>query len=158
MNAADIMTKSVICVRSTTPVSEIAALLLKNEISAVPVLGDDDSIVGIVSEDDLLRRRARSRRHSWWLGLLAGGPPQPEEVMKARDLKAEGVMVRRVVTTREEAPLDVVASLLRRHRIKRIPVVRRGKIVGIISRADLLNALLDGKRQASRRVALPQRA
>jgi CBS domain-containing protein len=157
MKAADIMTKSVICVRPSTPVSEIAALLLKNGISAVPVLADDDRILGIVSEDDLLRRRAGRRGYSWWLGLLAGGPPQPEEVEKARDLRAEDVMVRRVVTTREEAPLDVVASLLRRYRIKRIPVVRRKKIVGIVSRADLLNAFLDGKKPAQR-AALPTRA
>ena len=79
--------------------------------------------------------------YPWWLNLLAGKRLQLSEVVKARDLSAEQVMVRRVVTTRENAPLDVVASLLRRYRIKRIPVVRRKKLVGIVSRADLLDAL-----------------
>jgi CBS domain-containing protein len=141
MIASDIMTKSVIAVRPSTRVNEIAALLLKNKISAVPVVDDHGYVVGIVSEDDLLRRRTARQGYPWWLNLLAGRRLQLSEVVKARDLSAEQVMVRRVVTTRENAPLDVVASLLRRYRIKRIPVVRRKKLVGIVSRADLLDAL-----------------
>lgn len=158
MIAADIMTKSVICIRPSTPVSEIAALLLKNEISAVPVIDDNGYVVGLVSEDDLLRRGRAKQGASWWLSLLASGRPAPEEVAKARDLKAEDVMTRRVITTRESAPPDVVAGLLRHYGIKRIPVVRRKKLVGIISRADLLNALFLGKKEGARRAKLPTRA
>jgi len=157
MIASDIMTKSVICIRPSTPVSEIAALLLKNEISAVPVVDDKGGVVGIVSEDDLLRRGTHSKGRSWWLGLLAGGRPGPQEIVKARDLIAEEVMTRRVVTTRENAPAAVVAGLMRRYRIKRIPVLRRNKLVGIVSRADLLNALFRGKDPVSQRAKLPIR-
>jgi len=157
MIAADIMTKSVICVGPSTPVSEIAALLLKNGISAVPVIDENGSMLGLVSEDDLLRRGRAKRGASWWLSLLARGQPAPEDVAKARGLKAERVMTRRVVTTRESAPVDAVAGLLRRHRIKRIPVLRRQKLVGIISRADLVDALFLGKVEAARRAKLPTR-
>jgi CBS domain-containing protein len=157
MIAADIMTKSVICVRPSTPVIEIAALLLKNGISSVPVIDANGNVVGLVSEDDLLRRGTSKQAASWWLSLLAGGRPAAEEVAKARDLKAEQVMSRRMITTRESAPLEVVAGLLRRYRIKRIPVVRRKKLVGIISRADLLDALFLGKKAAARRANLPTR-
>ena len=156
MIAADIMTKSVICVRPPTPVSEIAALLLKNKISAVPVIDDDGHVVGVVSEDDLLRRRA-AKRGSWWLSFLASGRPELGEIVKARDLTADQVMTRHVITTRESAPPDVVAGLLRRYGIKRIPVVRRNKLVGIISRVDLLNALFQGKKEGARRATLPSR-
>jgi CBS domain-containing protein len=158
MVAADIMTKSVICIRPSTPVNEIAALLLKNEISAVPVIDDKGCVVGLVSEDDLLRRGTAKQGSSWWLSLLTRGRPTPEAVAKARDLKAEQVMTRRVITTRENAPIDVVAGLLRRYGIKRIPVVRRKKLVGIISRADLLDALFLGKKEGSHLVKLPRRA
>ena len=88
MITADIMTKNVICVRASTPVSEIAALLLKNEISAVPVIDDLGHVVGIVSEDDLLRRRAARQSHSWWLTLLAGGRPRPYHPRKYPPLRA----------------------------------------------------------------------
>jgi CBS domain-containing protein len=138
-------------------VSQIAALLLKNKISAVPVIDDDGHVVGLVSEDDLLRRRA-GKRESWWLGLLASGRPAVGDVVKARDLTAAQVMTRHVITTRESAPPEVVAALLRRYGIKRIPVVRRGKLVGIISRADLLEAFVRGQRVGTRRAALPSRA
>jgi CBS domain-containing protein len=157
MIAADIMTKNVICIGRSTPVSEIAALLLKNKISAVPVIDDDGHVIGIVSEDDLLRRRS-AKRGSWWLGLLASGRPAAEDIAKARDLTAAQVMTRHVITTREGAPPEVVSGLLRRHRIKRIPVVRRKKLVGIISRADLLNALFQGRTEGARRVMVPIRA
>lgn len=156
MIAADIMTKNVICVRPITPVSEIAALLLKNKISAVPVIDEDASVVGIVSEDDLLRRRG-PKRGSWWLSLLASGRPGAGDLDKARDLTAAQVMTRHVITTRESAPPEVVARLLRRYGIKRIPVVRRRKLVGIISRVDLLNALFQKRAEGTRR-ALPSPA
>ena len=77
MIAADIMTKSVICVRRSTPVSQIAALLFKNEISAVPVIDDNGHVVEVVSEDDLLRRRAAKRGASWWLMPLDLGNDAP---------------------------------------------------------------------------------
>ncbi|HUZ75388.1 MAG TPA: CBS domain-containing protein [Stellaceae bacterium] len=155
MIAADIMTKSVICTRPSAPVSEIAALLLKNKISAVPVVDDDGAVVGMVSEDDLLRHGTARKGQSWWLSLLAGDEMRPEELAKARDAIAADVMTRHVVATRENAPLKVVAGLLRRYRIKRIPVVRRKKLVGIISRADLVNALFDGTKRPPRSIKLP---
>jgi CBS domain-containing protein len=144
MNAADVMVSNVITVRSDTTVDRIAETLLANRISAVPVLDADDKLVGIVSEGDLIHRvEAGTERHrSWWLELLTGTETLAQEFIKSHARKAADLMSHPVISVRPDTPLDELAALLDKHRIKRVPVVQDGKLVGIVSRANLIQALI----------------
>jgi CBS domain-containing protein len=144
MKAADVMATNVITVRPDTPVAKIAEVLLANRISAVPVVNDKDALVGIVSEGDLIHRvEAGTERHrSWWLELLTGKEILAHEFVKSHARKAADVMTHPVVSVTPDTPLGDIASLLEKHRIKRVPVVNNGKIAGIVSRANLIQALV----------------
>ena len=150
MKAADVMVTKVITVRLDTPVATIAEVLLANRISAVPVVNNKDVLVGIVSEGDLIHRvEAGTERHrSWWLELLAGKEMLAHEFVKSHARKAADVMTRPVVSVQPDTPLADVASLLEKHRIKRVPVVTNGKITGIVSRANLIQALVRDAKSA----------
>jgi CBS-domain-containing membrane protein len=152
MKAADVMATNVITVRQDTPVTSIAEVLLANRISAVPVVNDKDAMVGIVSEGDLIHRVevGTERQRSWWLELLTGRELLAHEFVKSHAGKAADVMTRRVVSVTPDTPLADIASLLEKHRIKRVPVVMNGKLVGVVSRASLIQALvnLDGENAA----------
>jgi CBS-domain-containing membrane protein len=143
MQAADVMTTNVISVGAEAAVREIVDLLLKNRISAVPVIDDERRVLGIVSEGDLMRRVEDhpTRRHSWWLGMMAGDDAQARDFIKLHGRTAREIMTRNVVTVEEDAGLGDIASLLEEKHIKRVPVVRDGKLVGIVSRANLLQGL-----------------
>lgn len=140
MLARDVMTTPVLAVRPDTEVQDIAALLLECRISAVPVVDESGRLHGIVSEGDLINRADAGTRHrrSWWLEMLSGPEEQSREYLRAHGRRAEDVMTRDVVTTSEDTPLPQVAALLERHHVKRVPVLRGGKLVGIVSRANLL--------------------
>lgn len=144
MQAKDVMTSPVVTVAPDTPVAEVARLLLERHISAVPVVDADGRLVGIVSEGDLMRRpeSGTDRRHAWWLALVSDPRQDAVEFLKTHGLHARDVMSHHVVTVGEDEPLDRIADLLERHGIKRVPVVRDGKVVGIVSRANLLQALV----------------
>ena len=144
MKAADVMATNVITVRLDTPVATIAEVLLANRISAVPVVNDKDALVGIVSEGDLIHRvEAGTERHrSWWLELLTGKEMLAHEFVKSHARKASDVMTCAVVSVQPDTPLGDIASLLEKHRIKRVPVLSNGKIAGIVSRANLIQALV----------------
>jgi len=141
MKAKDVMTTKVATVGPDMPVNAIAALLLERHISAVPVIDDDRRILGIVSEGDLMRRGETERRPSWWLAAFSNAEELAREFTKTRGIRAKDVMTREVLTVTEETPIATIAELLEKRRIKRVPVVRDGRIVGIVSRADLLRAL-----------------
>ena len=146
MKASDIMTTKVVSAHADTPIRQVAKLLLENGISAIPVVDRDGTVLGIVSEGDLLGRRGNERaaRRDWWLTLLAEGEELSPEFlahMREREQTAGGIMSAPVVTVSEETEAAEIARLLAAYRIKRVPVVRQGRIVGIVSRADLLRAL-----------------
>jgi CBS-domain-containing membrane protein len=145
MKAADVMATKVITVRLDTPVAMIAEVLLANRISAVPVVNDKDILVGIVSEGDLIHRvEAGTERHrSWWVELLTGKETLAHEFVMSHARKAADVMTRPVISVQPDTPLGDIASLLEKHRIKRVPVASNGKIVGIVSRANLIQALVN---------------
>jgi CBS domain-containing protein len=149
MNASDIMTSKVVTVRPDTSVSTLARLLLDNKISAVPVIDKEDRVVGMVSEGDLLGRPSERSLRGRWLRLFNDEAVFLEELATARHLKAQDVMTRRVVSVSDQAPIDVVASLMHRHRLKRVPILRDGKLVGIVSRADLLDAFVARREEPS---------
>jgi CBS domain-containing protein len=147
MNARDIMTTGVISVSPETPIHEIAQLLLKEGVSAVPVVDEGGVPLGMVSEGDLIGRdeTEREARRDWWLALLAEGEalhPDFLASLRAPDRTARDVMSSPVVMVGEETDISEVARLLSAHRVKRVPVLHEGRIVGIVSRADLLRALV----------------
>jgi CBS domain-containing protein len=147
MKAADIMTRDVVTVHPGTSVKEIAETLAANAISAVPVVDGEGHLVGIVSEGDLLHRRetATERRRSWWLLLFAGNDILAQDYVKSHGQKASDVMTRHVLSVDETAPLENIASLLDKAGIKRVPVLAGGRLAGIVSRADLVQALVRAK-------------
>ncbi|MFQ5802557.1 MAG: CBS domain-containing protein [Candidatus Methylomirabilales bacterium] len=141
MKAKDIMTTKVVAVGPEMPVNAIAALLLERHISAVPVIDEDRRILGIVSEGDLMRRDETARRRSWWLAAFAEPEKLAREFVKTHGQRAKDVMTRNVVTVTEETAIAVIAEFLEKKGIKRVPVARDGRLVGIVSRADLLRGL-----------------
>jgi CBS domain-containing protein len=140
MQAADVMTSQVITVSLDTDVREIARLLLEHHISAVPVVDDAQKVLGIVSEGDLIRRieNDTDRRKSWWLKSIFAGANDASEYIKSHGRKAREIMTPDPVTISEDESLHRIATLLEKHHIKRVPVVRDGRLVGIVSRANLL--------------------
>jgi CBS-domain-containing membrane protein len=149
MNAADVMVTSVITVGPDANIQEVADLLLRHRISAVPVVGGNGEIVGIVSEGDLINRPESETMHhrSWWLDALASNEALAADYVRSHSRRVTDVMTREVITASPETPVADVAALLEKHRIKRVPIVRNGRIVGIVSRANLLQGLarLPGK-------------
>jgi CBS domain-containing protein len=143
MKAADVMVRDVISVTPDHSVQDVAHLLLSNRISGVPVLDATGKLVGIVSEGDLMRRAEAGTAHerSWWLRLLMGREGLANEYVREHSRKVSDIMTRNVVTARPATPLPELAGLLERNRIKRVPIVENGKVIGIVSRANLLQAL-----------------
>lgn len=143
MNASDVMVPDVIVVRADATVNDVAKILLANRISAVPVVDQQGSLVGIISEGDLVRRPeiGTERTRSWWLDALSTNRGLAEEFVRSHSRKVKDVMTRDVVTARPDTSLDQIATMLEKHRVKRVPIVSSGKIVGIVSRANLVQAL-----------------
>lgn len=144
MQARDVMTTPVLTVTTDVTVREVARLLLERRISAVPVVDDKGILLGIVSEGDLIRRAdsGTERHRSWWLGLVSDPEDDARSYLKSHGLRAGDVMTRNVVVATEDMPIPEIADLLEKHRIKRVPVLRDGCVVGIVSRANLLQALI----------------
>ena len=144
MQARDVMTGTVVTVRPETPVREIARLLLEHRVSAVPVTDAAGTLLGIVSEGDLMRRAetGTERPSSWWLSLLSSPEDEALAFVKSHGGRAEDVMTRDLVTVADDTPLEEVAAVLERRRIKRVPVLHAGRLAGILSRADLLRGLV----------------
>ena len=143
MKGADVMVSNVITVGVNASIGEVAAILLNNNISGAPVVGEKGELVGIVSEGDLIRRpeTGTSKRHSWWLELLSNERTLAAEYIKSHSRKVADVMTSDVITAKPDTPLGEIAAMLERNRIKRVPIVEGGKIVGLVSRANILQAL-----------------
>jgi len=145
MRASDVMTTNVITVDPDMPVQDLATLLLDRGISGAPVVDAAGTMLGIVSEGDLLHRselgteRHTERRHSWWLRHFVAADAR--EYARAHGRRVKDVMTTTVATVGEDATLAEVAMLLEKRRIKRVPVLRDGKMVGIITRSNLVRAL-----------------
>ena len=148
MNAADVMTDRIIEVSPQVTVRECAQILLRHRISAVPVVDDDNKLIGMVSEGDLVHRvelGTQTRPHSWWLGLLTGKDELARDYTKSHAKLVRDVMTRDVVTVGPDASLREIACTLEEKHIKRVPVVADGRVIGIVSRANLLHALAGPK-------------
>lgn len=143
MNAADVMVRQVVTTRSDSTIRDVAALLIAKHISAVPVTDADGNLLGIISEGDLLRRSETQteRQRSWWLKWLVSNETLTAEFVKSHSRRVSDVMTRNVIVARPDTPLHEIATLLEHNRIKRVPIVQGGKIVGLVSRANLVQAL-----------------
>lgn len=145
MQAKDIMTTNVATVSLDTSVETIAQMMLSRNVSGVPVVGEGNVVLGVVTEGDLLLRQEiggdRAPRTSWWLRLLSDSKADAGKYIKTHGTSAEQVMTRDVLTVAEDTPVGDIARILAENHIKRVPVVRDGALVGIVSRANLLRGL-----------------
>jgi CBS domain-containing protein len=147
MKARDVMVSPVVTVKPSASVKEVAKLLLERRISAVPVVDDQGKVVGIVSEGDLLHRAeaGTERQRSWWLRGLTGEETLAAEYVKAHAREVADVMTPQVTTAMPDTPLHEVATLMERNSIKRVPIVKDGQLVGIVSRANLVQAVASAR-------------
>jgi CBS domain-containing protein len=143
LTASDVMTSTVVTVSPETLVPEVARLLQEHRISGVPVVDADGTVIGIVSEGDLIGHAGAigEQRRSWWLRLLTGDDALARDYAKTHARSAREVMTTQVVAVPETASLADIARQMDKHGIKRVPVVRDGRLVGIVSRGNLLQAL-----------------
>ena len=145
MKAADVMKAPVIWVKPETTIADAARLMLKHSISGLPVMDEDASVVGMLTESDLLRRAetGTARLRGRWLEFLIAPGRLAQEYVAAHARKVGEVMSTEVVSVHPEDDLaEVVRLMQKRRRVKRLPVIENGKLVGIISRADLVSALI----------------
>jgi len=143
MRAKEIMTRRVVRVAPGAAVGEIANLLLRHRISAVPVVDAEDRILGVVSEAELTHRAeiGTERYRSWWTRLLAGPETLALEYVRSHGSRAADVMCRDTPAVGPNAPLAEIVRLFDRRRIHWVPVVDGGKLLGVVSRTDLLRGL-----------------
>ena len=150
MKAADVMTRRIISVSPEATILEAIKLMLKHHISGLPVIGRKGKLVGIVTESDFLHRPeiGTERKRSSWLDALFGPAAAAHDYVRSRGLQVQDVMTRDLVTVAENALLDEAVRIMEAHGVKRLPVMRRGKLVGIVSRADLMLAIANINRAA----------
>ena len=142
MRAKDIMTTGVVTVSPETDIAEAVKLMLAWRISGVPVIDDSGRLIGILTEGDLMRRAELvTGRQSWWTNPISSPEQEAKAYVKAHGLRVKDVMTKEVVTITEQEPLDRIAMLFEERGIKRTPVIRGAKIIGIVSRANLLRSL-----------------
>jgi len=143
MRAMDVMTSKVITVDENASVITVAKLLAERGISAVPVVDSENRVISMVSEGDLLHRAetGTERRQSWWLEMMASTNRLAGDYIKSHSGNVKDVMTRDVLSVTETTSVADIAILLETNRIKRVPVLRDGKLVGIVSRANLVRAL-----------------
>jgi CBS domain-containing protein len=162
MRAIDVMVRDVVTVRPDTDVAEAVKLLAEHDISALPVLDKAGNLVGVLSEADLIHRSeiGTEKHRPWWLEAVTGATTLAEEFAKSHGKKVGEVMTTDVISVTEETPLSEIAALFERKRIKRVPVVKDGKLVGIVSRSNLIQALasvvghIDQHDEADRQIRL----
>lgn len=154
MKARDVMVRDVVTASPDTSIAELVETLLAKHISAVPVVDRDGKLVGIVSEGDLIRRAetGTEKRRSGWLTLLMPGETLAAEYTRSHARRVGDVMTARVVTASPDTSLRDVAALLEKNGIKRVPIVDNGKLVGLVSRANLLQAFAS----ATKEMTVPQ--
>ncbi len=150
MQARDVMTRSVITIDPDSTVLQAARLMLQHRISGLPVVDSAGKLIGILSEGDFLRRRETQtqRRRSRWLEFLMGPGRMAAEYSQSHGSKVSEVMTTDVQTVGEDASLDDIVQLMERHQIKRVPVMKDGKLTGIVTRSNLMHAMVSMARTA----------
>jgi CBS domain-containing protein len=143
MRVKDVMTPNVICIGADEPILKAARLMLQNRISGLPVIDKDGELVGIVTEGDFLRRSelGTQRQRPKWLEFIVGPGRLAQEYTQSSGRKVEAIMTPDPRTIGEDEMLEALVDKMERHHVKRLPVIRSGRVVGIISRANLMYAL-----------------
>jgi CBS domain-containing protein len=146
MDAARIMTRFVVTVLPSATMTEVARCLAEHAISGVPVCDSDGKLVGIITEGDLIRpvMRSRETRRDWWLRHLAEGTdlaPEFLHYLKGTQTPARELMRGDVITASETTSVADIAEMMVNNDIKRVPILRGGKVVGIVTRADLVKTM-----------------
>ena len=144
MNAADLMTSVLVTVKPEATIEEAAKLMLQYRISGLPVTNSDGAVLGIITESDLLRRAetGTEKHHARWVSLLIGPGRLAQEYVHAHGRKVGELMTERVFTITPQTPLSEVVALMETKHVKRLPVVEQERLVGIVSRADVMAALV----------------
>jgi CBS domain-containing protein len=143
MKAMDVMVRDVVTVKPDSDVSDAIKLLSEHDVSALPVVDDEGTVIGVISEADLVRREeiGTERQRPWWLEALTPASILAGDFAKSHGRRVSEVMSTNVVSASADASLGEIATLLEKHRIKRVPILRDGKLVGIVSRSNLIQAL-----------------
>ncbi len=146
--AGDIMTRNVVTVFAHTSLRYAAKLMIEQRISGIPVIDAERHVVGVVSENDLLKwSEEPGEKQVRWLDMLAEGSPlSPDflDMIRVEHEKVRGVMTTEVVSVKEDTPVADIAKLMVDKSVKRVPVVRDGKLAGIVTRSDLVRVLAQG--------------
>jgi CBS domain-containing protein len=144
MIVADVMTRNCVTIAPDATVEEAVNLMLSRHFSGLFVVDKDGLLVGVVTEGDLLRREelGTQRDRPWWLRLLASPARQAADFTRANGRHVRDVMTEDVLSIAQDAKLEDVVATMEKHRIKRLPVTADGKVIGVVSRADLLRALI----------------
>jgi CBS domain-containing protein len=145
VQASDIMTTSIICAGPDMSVRDAAGMMVSAGISGMPVINESGRLVGMITEGDLMHRTEIGtgvRQRAWWLEMVASTTELASQYVKEHGSKVKDVMSTDISTVTETCPVADIAGLLERRRIKRVPVMRDGKVVGIVSRANLIRALV----------------
>lgn len=153
LTARDLMTRTVHTIRADAPIEQAVAALTRRGVSALPVVDGDKRVIGMISEGDLFRRRelgTNNRRRKGWLEILVNVDRLARDYIRSHARTVRDVMTTKIVSATEDTSAAEIADMLEAHRIKRLPVTRDGKLVGIVSRADLVRALV-GRSEKSRK-------
>jgi len=144
MKAADIMMKEVITVGPETPVRDVALLMLKQRISGVPVVDAERRVLGVVSEGDLIRRPEIETDHppAGWLSIFLSDDDRSRDYVKSHGRRAREVMTQPAICATPGTPLAEIVRIMERHRIKRLVIAEQGRLAGVVTRADLLRAMV----------------
>jgi CBS domain-containing protein len=143
MHAMDVMVHDVVTVRPDTDVAEAIKLMVEHDVSALPVLDAAGNLVGMLSEADLIHRVeiGTEKHRPWWVEAVTGASTLAADFAKSHGKKVGEVMTSGVISVSEDTPLSEIAAVLERNGIKRVAVVKDGKLVGVVSRSNLIQAL-----------------
>lgn len=145
MQVADVMTRNVISVTPNTTLSEAIDTMVRSHVSGLPVIADDGRLVGILTEGDLLRRAelgTQEPRANWFTAFFKAGH-LAQTYAQSHGRRVDEIMTPDVVAIAPNARLEEAVRLMKQHDIKRLPVINDGRVVGLLSRADLVRTLAE---------------
>jgi CBS domain-containing protein len=139
----DVMVRDVVTASPDEDVDQVVELLAKHDASTLPVVDTDGNVVGMIGDLDLMRRPeiGTEKHHPWWMEAMTPASKLAGEFAKSHGRRVSEVMSTQVISASEDTPLGDIANLLEKHRIKRVPILRDGKLVGMVSRSNLIQAL-----------------